>query len=292
MVYSMTGFGQGSRRGEEWNINIQMRSVNHRFCEVSVRLPRQYAGLEERVRRFVQEHISRGRVEVIITIDPGEAKSKSLSVDRGLARAYADALQELAGFLNLPAAVDISLVAKFPDVLVLSEPEEDLEALWPEVSGVLAAALAALRQMRGNEGAALSQDIAHRTMKIGQIIKTIEERSGLVVGEARERLKTRLEDLLGSVELDENRMLMEIAILADKSSITEELIRLQSHLEQLRQTLQQGKEVGRKLDFILQEINREVNTIGSKASDYTIAAAVVEAKSELEKIREQVQNLE
>lgn len=292
MVSSMTGYGQGASRSEAWVINVQMRSVNHRYCEVVVRLPRQYAGLEERIRRTVQANIFRGRVEVYVSIEPGEAKKKSLSVDRGLALAYTEALQELAAELNLPGAVDISLVAKFPDVIVLSEPEEDLDALWPEVAGALDAALLALRAMRGKEGAALSLDIAHRTAKIGQIIKIIEERSGLVVEEARERLKTRLEDLLGSVELDETRLLMEVAILADKSSITEELIRLQSHLEQIRQTLEQGNEVGRKLDFILQEINREVNTIGSKASDYTIAAAVVEVKSELEKIREQVQNLE
>jgi len=292
MAYSMTGYGQGSSRSEAWVINVQARSVNHRFCEVAVRLPRQYAGLEEKVRRSVQEGIARGRVEISVTVEPGEAKKKSLIVDRPLAQAYVNALQDLAASLSLPAAVDISLLARFPDVLTLSEPEEDLEALWSEMSGAIATALAALRQMRENEGAALSQDIAHRTAKIGQIIKTIEERSGLVVEEARERLKTRLAELLGNVELDENRLLMEIAILADKSNITEELIRLQSHLEQLGRTLREGKEVGRKLDFLLQEINREVNTIGSKSSDYTIAAAVVETKSELEKIREQVQNLE
>ncbi len=292
MIGSMTGYGQGSRSSAAWVIDVQTRSVNHRFCEVVVRMPKAYSNLEERVRKLVQEKVARGRLEVFITVLPGEARQKSVRLDKHLAGAYYRSLCELAEHLDLPVPVDLEPLLRLPEVLTISEPEEDMEALWQELAGALGDAVGNLIRMREIEGAALGRDIAHRISRIGEIIQTIDVLAPQVAENYRERLQTRIREYLAEVDPDENRLLTEVAIFAEKSNITEELIRLQSHLQQMQTALAKEKEVGRKLDFILQEVNREINTIGSKATDVAIATAVIEVKSEVEKIREQVQNLE
>ena len=292
MIRSMTGFGRGESSGDFGRFIVEVKSVNHRFSEVVIRMPRGLSPLEERVRKAVQGSVSRGRVDVFVSREGGEAQRRSLKVDKDLAVAYYNALKELQETLSLAGDTTLDVISRLPDVFTLEQVEEEAESLWPALSQALDEALASLVGMREREGQALKQDLVHRIGRIGQLVKDVEVRAPLVVADYRERLTRRLEEILPAGILDAGRLAMEVALFGERSDITEELKRLGSHLTQLDTTLEAGDAVGRKFDFLLQEVNREVNTIGSKANDLTVTGAVVEMKSELEKIREQVQNIE
>lgn len=288
----MTGFGRGEVATEKHNFTVEIRSVNHRFCEVVIRMPRSFNVLEDKVRKLVQEKLSRGRIEVFITIEECIGKEKNIKIDKGLALSYYNALKELSEHLSLEDSVQLNMIAKFPEVIKLEESEENLETIWEGLGQALDLALKTLKQSRADEGERLQKDIALRLETLATMIKEIESRSPQVVEAYAQRLRNRLEEVLKTQEIDETRLAMEIALLADRSNITEELVRLNSHLEQFNSILANNQAVGRQLDFMVQEINREINTIGSKANDYQIAHHVIGIKSEIEKIREQIQNIE
>ena len=292
LVRSMTGYGRGEHEGAGKRFTVEMRSVNHRFAEVVFRQPKQLAPLEDRARKLMLETVSRGRVDVFISLEEQGEGAKVVKVDKALALAYYNALKEMAEVVGSPEVVDYTLIPRYPDVITVERAEDDLEELWAVYKGALEKALQQLVIMRGKEGEKLKQDLLQRALNIENWTKDISERAPLVVNEYREKLLQRIQSYLADINLDEARLATEVAIFADRCSIAEELVRLASHLEQLRQSLELSEPVGRKLDFLVQEMNREANTIGSKANDLTITNLVVNIKSEIEKIREQVQNVE
>lgn len=292
MLKSMTGYGRGEHEDGSKSFSVEMRSVNHRFCEVVIKLPKYYAALEDRIRKLVQERVARGRVDVFVTIDDFGSGNKSIRVDKDLAMAYYNALKELGETLGISENVEIMEIARFPDVISLEEIQDDLEQLWPSLSQAVQNALEQLIVMRQTEGNRLKEDLKKRVNKLVTYAEEISMRAPLVVEEYREKLQSRLRDIIPDIEIDENRLMAELAIFADRSNITEELVRLRSHFQEMQNTLDMEDPVGRKLDFLVQELNREFNTIGSKSNDLKISSIVVKAKSEVEKIREQVQNIE
>ena len=293
MVKSMTGYGRAQETLNGRDITVEVRSVNNRYLDCTVKMPRMYIFAEDAVKSLVQKSVSRGKVDVFITIDTKEADSVLVAVNRGLAEQYAAALKELKEICGLGAwNLTPEVLARFPDVLTVTKAEEDLDAIGADICAVLAKALAAYTAMRETEGEKLAADILGRLDTIESLTAAVEERSPQTVSEYREKLLARMQEVLNSTTLDEGRILTEAAIFADKVAVDEETVRLRSHLSQLREMLQGSEPVGRKLDFLIQEVNREANTIGSKCNDVAIARKVVDLKAEVEKIREQVQNIE
>jgi uncharacterized protein (TIGR00255 family) len=293
MIRSMTGFGSAEAVTPAGRFRVEARAVNHRYAEVVVRLPRELAALEDRVRGAIQGRVLRGRVEVSIMRDERAGRTRTVRSDADLARAYAQALRELADVLGVPYDVGVSLIATFPDVLKVEEAREDLEALWPAVEEAVEEAVAALVAMREAEGRRLAQDLQARLDRVEERVSQVERRAPAVAADHAQRLRQRLAQLLGEVPVDEQRMAMEVAVWAERADVSEELTRLRSHLAQFRHDLTAASgAVGRRLEFILQEMVREANTIGAKANDLEIARAVIAIKSELESLREQVQNIE
>lgn len=292
MLRSMTGYGRGEAADTRQRLVVEARSVNHRFGEISIRLPREYAALEDRIRGAVQASVSRGRVEVSVTLAEQPGRPRAVQVDTALAEAYHDGLRRIAGTLGLTAVVEASTIARLPGVLSVDEPPADAEATWNLLGPALAGSLAGLVEMRRREGSRLEEDLRERVRALAAGLSVISARAPAVVEDYRRRLSERLAELLGPGVVDEQRLLLEVTAFAERAGITEELTRFGSHLDQFEQALSEAGPVGRKLDFILQELNREINTIGAKGSDLTIAKTVVELKGELEKIREQVQNIE
>jgi uncharacterized protein (TIGR00255 family) len=289
---SMTGFGRGEAEGQGKKFTVEVKSVNHRFCEVMLRMPRGMISLEEKARRYIQTRLARGRVDGFIAVEDCAEKTPTVKVDKALAASYYKAMEELLGNLGISSEIKPEHLFTLPNVFSLEEPADDINAYWPVLEQALSAAVDGLLDMRGTEGMRLKEDLASRLEQIRVILKGIESRAPEVVEEYRLRLNQRLQEWLNDSTLDVNRLMAEVAIFADRSNITEELVRLFSHINQTGATLNMEEPVGRKLDFLLQEMNREINTIASKASDLTIARAAVDIKSELEKIREQIQNLE
>lgn len=292
MVNSMTGFGRYTMETEEWKVTAEVKSVNNRYLDVSVKMPKQFISLEENIKKTVSAAISRGRVDVFLTIEEIGEKNQKVIVDKALALAYYNAATEIREVTSLKDEIKLSDIASFYGVITLEKEEEDLDSLWQATAQAVNGALENLCEMRRVEGEKLSTDILNRLEVVKNIKDQIEERSPLVVKDHRERLNARMLEILGDVALDEEKLLNEVAFFADKADIAEEMARLDSHIEQFKETMAKDEPVGRKLDFILQEINREVNTTGSKANDVTISHLVIEAKSQLEKIREQIQNFE
>jgi len=288
----MTGFGRGEYTGRLKQVTVEIKAVNNRFGEVQIKLPYQYTSLEESARRFVLNQVSRGRIDVYIKLKDTGQKSRELQVDKDLAVTYHKSLEELAAIIGIPCEVNVQQIAQFPDVLALCEKDEELEVIWQDIQPALQIAVSALLEMREKEGQKLQEDLFARLHILQQIRDKISEKSLRVVQNYREKLNARIQELMIDDHIDEERLALEVALFADKCNIDEELVRLSSHFLQFTQNLEEDIAVGRKLDFLLQEINREVNTIGSKANDLEITQAVVELKSELEKIREQVQNIE
>lgn len=288
----MTGFGRGETTGEYGRFVVEIKSVNHRFSEIVVRMPRGFLSLEEKIRRGVQSRIQRGRVEVYLTREEGTSRAGSAFIDKALAQAYYNGLKELSVELGLRAEPSLELLARMPDVSGVRERLEDPESLWEPVSQALTVALDHFVSMRAAEGAALGADLRIRLNRLGEFRQLISVRAPLVPAEYREKLQKRLSEVLGGAAIDETRLAIEVALMADRADISEELSRLGSHLDQFSRMLGGEDSVGRKMDFLVQEIHRELNTMGSKSSDLEITNWVLQSKGELEKIREQVQNLE
>ena len=292
MVKSMTGYGRARETLNGRDITVEVRSVNNRYLDCTVKVPRAYIFVEDAVKSHVQKAVSRGKVDVFITIDATAADETVVSVNEPLARGYYQALTQLRDMFSLQDDLTAATLARFPDVLTVTKAEEDLESVAIDICAVLDDALAAYNAMRTTEGGKLSEDIAGRAATIEAVVGKVEERSPQTVAAYREKLLSRMQEVLQSTAVDESRILTEAAIFADKIAVDEETVRLRSHIAQLRTMLQSEQPIGRKLDFLIQEVNRECNTIGSKCNDLTIAQDVVNMKAEVEKIREQVQNIE
>lgn len=288
----MTGYGRAREMRGGRDITVEVRSVNNRYLDCTVKMPRSYIFAEDAMKARVQKAISRGKVDVFVTIDTTAADVSVVEVNEPLARSYHQALLQIRDTLGLEGEIAASTIAKFPDVLTVTSREEDLDSVAEDICQVLDQALAAYGQMREVEGARLAEDIAGRVTLIEDVVTKVEERSPQTVAEYRARLESKMAEVLQSTTIDENRILLEAAIFADKIAVDEETVRLRSHIAQLRSMLQSDAPVGRKLDFLIQEVNRECNTIGSKCNDLTIAQDVVDMKAQVEKIREQVQNIE
>ena len=292
MVKSMTGYGRARETRNGRDITVEVRSVNNRYLDCAVKMPRAYIFAEDAVKSLVQKHVSRGKVDVFITLEGAGTQALAVSVNRPVADGYYAALRELAELYGLDGDIPISLLSQFPDVLLAEKAEEDADQTAQEISAALTQALLDFDQMRTREGAKLEEDILSRAARIEELVEQVKSRSPETVSEYRARLEERMNEVLANLQLDPARILTEAAIFADKVAVDEETVRLTSHIAQLREMLSQGGAIGRKLDFLIQEFNREANTIGSKCSDMEIAGLVVEMKAEIEKIREQVQNVE
>lgn len=290
----MTGFGRGEYMDGEYRFIVEIKAVNHRYNEIVIRMPKSLGSLEDMIRKTVAATLQRGRIDVFVSLDEYAEKNRQVRVDKELAIAYHKALKELGEIIAAPVDDNVHQLARYPEVLRVEEVAADVEVLAGKLKAALSAAVDNLMAMRLAEGANIQADMIARVDKIADRIGIIESRAPQVVSEYREKLLGRMRDLLANVgaQPDETRLLQEAALFADRIGITEELVRLRSHLVQLKETLLADDAVGRKLDFIIQEVNRETNTIASKANDFTMANVVVEIKSEIEKVREQIQNIE
>jgi uncharacterized protein (TIGR00255 family) len=291
LIKSMTGFGRGEFSQGASTFSVDVRSVNHRYSDISVRMPRAMTVLEEKVREFVAEKISRGKVDVYINYSTFGQNSQ-VKLDTNLAKAYVDSLNTLKEMFSIRDDISLSLLTRFPDIMALETVEQDMDELWLILKGALDIAFKALVEMRQREGERLKGDLLEKLAGIRVFVGNIREKSEGMVDEYKIKLYDRIKELTKDIPIDENRILTEVAVYADKSSIDEELVRLESHMEELRKALNFNGSVGKKLDSIIQEMNREVNTIGSKITDLGILNNVISIKTEIEKIREQVQNIE
>jgi uncharacterized protein (TIGR00255 family) len=289
---SMTGYGQAQINKSGYQISCEVRSVNHRYLDTNIRMPRRYALLEDNIKEEIKKYVSRGRLEFTINIEKTEAKARNIKVDKDLAITYHRYLKELADDVNISPQIKIIDLFRLPEVFVLEEDVEDVEEIWPILQIALTEAMQSLVAMRNREGNYLIEDILQRTDLIADMVTELEQRSPLVAKEHTDKLRQRISGLIGNELLDEARIYQEAALFAERINATEEIVRLQSHIQHLRQLLQEQNSVGRKCDFLVQEMFREINTIASKANDYEMSRIVVETKAELEKIREQLQNLE
>ena len=293
MIDSMTGFGRGRAEVRSATATVELRSVNNRFCEISIRLPRNLAEYETEIQNRVKKAFSRGRINVQIQVETTSEQILPIEVNHDAARGYAALLNQLREAAGIHEPLRIEHLLNYSDIFTTHEtPDEASAEMWTAVELALEEAVAEMRRMRRQEGSALLADLEARIDAISHQLSRVEERAPTRVAEARERLRARLHDLLQEERVDPDRLELEIALLADRLDITEECVRLRSHLDLFRQALNSENPEGRKLNFISQEINREVNTIGSKANDAEIAHIAVDMKDELEKIREQVQNVE
>jgi len=292
MLRSMTGFGAGDLTTAAGRYTVEARSLNHRFLEVVVRLPRDLSSLEDRIRALVQRRILRGRVEIAIIRENYGKRARTVKIDVDLAKTFTSALHDLKQALELPGIADLSMLVGLPDLIKVEEQKEDLEASWPPISEGVGQALERLVGMREAEGAQLARDLGERLERLSQRADEIERRAPVVVKDYAGRLKRRIGELVGTIPVDEGRVATEVAMFADRCDIAEEVTRFRSHLAQIRQTLDGDGAIGRTLEFIVQELGREANTMGSKANDLEIARAVIAIKGELESLREQIQNVE
>lgn len=299
MLKSMTGFGRGQYEDENFSVTVEMKTVNHRYNEVAIRLPRFLNPLEDKIRKSILKTVNRGRIDVFINADYTSSENCTLKVDKNLAAAYHKALQEVGSAigleeLNINSAQEVMYISRCQDVINVKEGFFDVETVWPKVEQAVKEALQNLVAMRETEGGNIYGDFIYRADLIAEKLTQIEARSPKVVEEYQAKLTERLNNLLAdhNITVEPERLLQEVAIFADRASITEEIVRLKSHIKQFKNIINSDQPVGRKLDFLIQEFNREANTIASKANDYTLAQIVVEIKAEIEKIREQIQNIE
>ena len=292
MIRSMTGFGRAQAAVEGYNITVEIKSVNNRYFDFYAKMPRAFAFLEEKVKSLLSTEISRGKVECSIQIETTADESVIVSVNEPLARGYVNAVGEIAEKFAIKNDLTALSIARFSDVLSITKAPVDEEDLWNKVQSVVKDALLSFISMRETEGEKLKADVLSRAGTIISNVSYIEERSPETVKQYSEKLLERMKNVLGDTQIDESRILTEAAIYADKVAVAEETVRLRSHIDQLHTLLSSDEAVGRKLDFLVQEINREANTIGSKAQDVDIARRVIDIKAEVEKIREQIQNIE
>jgi len=288
----MTGYARNELQENHKDMEVEIKSVNHRYADFSIRIPRHYSFLEDRIREYLQNYISRGKIDVYISIESYGEEDATVYLNEGLAKSYIEALYQLRDRYGIKDDISVSSVARYHDIFKVKQKEEDQEELWMSVKRLLDGAIQEFLASREREGMRLRKDLLDRRTYILNVINEIETRSPQVVSEYTQKIEKRIKELLGDIPVDENRILTEVAIFADKISITEEIVRLKSHLDEMEQVLDSDQPVGRKLDFLIQEMNREINTIGAKANDLQISKYVVEVKAELEKLREQVQNIE
>lgn len=292
MIKSMTGFGRGHKVLNGRDITVEIRSVNHRYYEFSSRLPRSLNYVEERLKSLLQGRISRGKVEVSVLLNNVEAADEKITINRDVVREYIEALRSVKEEFGLTDDLALSNVLRIPDAFTVVKTETDEEQLWEDIKSTAEEALEHFISMRENEGVRMKQDVLSRLAKIEEWVGVVETRSPQVVEDYRKRLYDKMCEVLSSSNIDENRILLEAGIFSEKTAVDEETVRLRSHIAQFRSMLESGEPVGRKLDFLVQEMNRETNTIGSKVQDIEVTRIVVDQKSEIEKIREQIQNIE
>lgn len=292
MLRSMTGYGRSEEIAGGCHIVFEIRSVNHKFFEFSSRLPRGYQFLEDKLKAYTHSRVSRGKVDVFLQIENLEESNVGVLVNHSLASAYVEALEELKDRYCLPDGVTLSILSRYPDIFSVHKAPEDEDAVWEAVKRAIEPALASFLSMREAEGQRLMDDVLEKAARIEVMVEEVEKSTPETVREYQQRLRQKIEELLGDKQIDEQRLLTEVALFADKVAVDEETVRLKSHLRQFRQLVEVGEPVGRKMDFLVQEMNREANTIGSKSQNSKIAYLVVDMKSEIEKIREQVQNIE
>ena len=291
-ILSMTGYGSAKGTVEGLNISAELKSVNNRYLDVSVRLPRGFLFAEEAIKAAVQQHISRGKVDVFLTVDSSQAADTVVRVNEPLLRAYLDALDSISAEHGLQNDVTALSVARFPDVLSVEKAEADQDALRAGLVALMDEALAEYDRMRLREGRKLREDVESRLVTVEALVSEVEAHAPETVEAYHSRLRQKLESVLEGKDVDEARVITECAVFADRVAVDEETVRLRSHIAQMRQMLAAGSPFGRKADFLIQEFNREANTIGSKCQNADIAKVVVDLKSEIEKIREQIQNIE
>lgn len=292
MLKSMTGYGRAESSKGALEFSVEIRSGNNRFREIILRLPQSLQPSEDRIRSMVSSRIRRGRIEVSIQIKDNGDKGLNLELNRPLVRAYATIFNELNEELGCKQPIDLSFFSQLKDTIIVKQDSVDLERIWPDLKDVLDKALLSLETMRMDEGKALEEDFLMRLNRIKGDIEEIRNRAKVTVEEYRDKLIQKINKLIEGIDIAEDRLMQEVALMADRSDITEELIRVESHLDQFRSYMNQDDVIGRRLDFLLQEINREVNTMASKAADSFVSQLVVDIKAELERLREQIQNVE
>ena len=292
MIKSMTGYGSAKGTVEGLQITVELKSVNNRYLDTSVRLPRSFLFAEDAVKSAVQRHISRGKVDVFVSVDSTEAGDMTVKVNEALLRGYLDAFQHISAEYGLQNDATVLSVSRFPDVLTVEKKDLDADAISAGIQAIAEQALNDFDAMREREGAKLREDVLGRLGTIEALVGIVERESPKTVAEYRSRLEAKMAEVLDTAGIDENRILAEAAIFADHIAVDEETVRLRSHMSQLRTMIDGSSPTGRKIDFLIQEFNREANTIGSKCQSSDIAHTVVDLKSEIEKIREQIQNIE
>ena len=292
MIKSMTGYGSAKGTVEGLSITVELKSVNNRYLDASVRLPRSFLFAEELLKSAVQKHISRGKVDVFVSVDSSGAGDMTVKVNEALLKGYIDALRHISEEHNIPLDVTAYNISRFSDVLSVEKKELDAEAISQGIVAIAEQALNDFDSMRAREGEKLREDVLNRIATIDALVKQVEAESPKTVADYRARLEARMAEVLGTAGIDENRILAEAAIYADHIAVDEETVRLRSHMSQLSSMVNGSSPIGRKMDFLIQEFNRETNTIGSKCQNSDIAHIVVDIKSEIEKIREQIQNIE
>ena len=292
MIYSMTGFGRGRFVNEDRSIAIEIKAVNHRFLDMTVKTPRTLSFVEDKIKAVVQDKIQRGKVDIFVTYTQYQKQGSKVNVDEKLAKEYAEALKKISTVLNLSDDVSATKIASFPEVLSVYEDDMEEELVWSQVKEALFQALDNFTNMRAVEGENLKNNLLGMAQNIENRMETVKEQAPKVPLEYKAKLEQRIANILQSDAVDPTRLAQEVAFFADKCSIDEEITRMGSHIGQMRDILNGGGSVGRKLDFLVQEMNREANTMGSKANNIILTNTVLEMKSEIEKIREQIQNLE
>lgn len=292
MIKSMTGYGSAKGTAGDLEISIEVKSVNNRYLDASVRMPRSFLFAEDAVKSTVQKHISRGKVDVFISVDSSAANNMTVKVNEGLLKGYLDAIGHISAEYGLSNDLTAVSISRFPDILSVEKADLDAEAISAGIVAVAEEALADFDSMRQREGEKLCADVLAKLETIESLVCEVEKESPKTVEAYRNRLREKMTELLGTAGVDENRILAEAAIFADRIAVDEETVRLRSHMSQLRSMLKGASPIGRKIDFLIQEFNREANTIGSKCQNSDIAHVVVDLKSEIEKIREQIQNIE
>lgn len=292
MIKSMTGFGRAMFDDEKRSFLVEMRAVNHRYLDMNIRMPKSLMPLEDRVRKLISRYISRGKIDVFITYRNYAREDTAVRSNHNLAKGYMDILRSLGEEFSLKDDISVSLLARFPDVVFTEEKEENIDEIWNLLEKAVEGASIKLLEMKTVEGESLKTDMLSKAAEIARMVEIVREKDRKVIPLYKERLEKRIGELLDTVPVDESRLALEIALYTDKSSIDEEITRLLSHMEQLEKFLDEKEPVGRKLDFLAQEMNREANTMASKSVDIEITNIVLLIKNEIEKIREQMQNIE
>lgn len=292
MIKSMTGFGRASYDGTDRSFTIEIKSVNHKFLDISIKTPKNLFSLESRIRKIIQEKISRGKIDILITQNNFKKNDVTAVFNENLCDSYVESLKSMKSRYKMPDNITLSLLLKLPDIITIDEKEEDVESLWKEIEKPLEEALDMLVNMRETEGTKLQSNVVQKCESIRNAVDIIEKREPIIIEDYRKKLTEKVAEVLKDSSVDENRIAEEVALFIDKSSIDEEIVRLKSHISQMKDTLKTDEPIGRKLDFLVQEMNRESNTIASKTNDIETTKLVLNIKNDIEKIREQIQNVE